>query len=66
MKFAYNFRQIKNERIMKRFLQALPAVMLATPVFAADAPKIDAADTGFMIIATALVLMMTLPALALW
>jgi ammonium transporter, Amt family len=33
---------------------------------AADAPKIDAADTGFMIICTALVLMMTLPGLALF
>ncbi|MBL8589563.1 MAG: ammonium transporter [Methylobacteriaceae bacterium] len=33
---------------------------------AADAPKIDAADTGFMIVATALVLMMTLPGLALF
>lgn len=30
------------------------------------APKIDAADTGFMIIATAFVLMMTLPGLALF
>jgi ammonium transporter, Amt family len=42
------------------------AGLIATPAFAADAPKIDAADTGFMIIATALVLMMTLPALALF
>ena len=35
------------------------------PAFAADA-KIDGADTAFMIMATALVLMMTLPGLALF
>jgi ammonium transporter, Amt family len=35
------------------------------PAFAADA-KIDSADTGFMIFATALVLMMTMPGLALF
>lgn len=39
---------------------------LASPAFAQDAPHIDAADTGFMIAATALVLMMTLPGLALF
>ena len=44
---------------------AAPA-LLSAPAFAAEAPKIDAADTGFMIVATALVLMMTLPGLALF
>ncbi|MFN3891916.1 MAG: ammonium transporter [Beijerinckiaceae bacterium] len=45
---------------------ALVACCVATPAaFAADA-KIEAADTGFMIVATALVLMMTLPGLALF
>jgi ammonium transporter, Amt family len=39
---------------------------VSSHAFAADAPKIDAADTGFMIICTALVLMMTLPGLALF
>ncbi len=38
----------------------------STPALAQDAPKIDGADTAFMIIATALVLMMTLPGLALF
>jgi ammonium transporter, Amt family len=42
------------------------AILESSQVFAADAPKIDAADTGFMIICTALVLMMTLPGLALF
>jgi Amt family ammonium transporter len=47
-------------------LSALSLALLATPACAAEAPKIDAADTGFMIVATALVLMMTLPGLALF
>lgn len=53
-----------------RILRYLPVCGMAfvtnNPAFAADAPKIDAADTGFMIAATALVLMMTLPGLALF
>ncbi len=45
---------------------ALGALGLSSlPAFAADA-KIDSADTGFMIFATALVLMMTMPGLALF
>ena len=40
--------------------------LVAMPACAAEAPRIDAADTGFMIAATALVLMMTLPGLALF
>ena len=39
--------------------------LVSLPAFAAES-KIDAADTGFMILATALVLMMTLPGLALF
>ena len=44
------------------------AALPATAAFAQDAPapKIDGADTAFMIVATALVLMMTLPGLALF
>ena len=49
-------------RIASRRRRAL----LATPALAQDAPKIDGADTAFMIVATALVLMMTLPGLALF
>ena len=45
---------------------ALALCLVAGPAAAADAPKIDAADTGFMIVATGFVLMMTLPALALF
>ena len=46
----------------------LAALLLATPAFAADdaATAINAADTAWMIVATALVLFMTLPGLALF
>ncbi|QGM44493.1 ammonium transporter [Methylocystis heyeri] len=45
---------------------ALCALLSAAPALAQETSKIDAADTGFMIVATALVLMMTLPGLALF
>ncbi|WP_016919272.1 ammonium transporter [Methylocystis parvus] len=45
---------------------ALACALLATPALAQDAPRIDGADTAFVIVATALVLMMTLPGLALF
>ena len=44
---------------------ALLATMIASPALA-QAPKIDAGDTAWMIAATALVLMMTIPGLALF
>jgi ammonium transporter, Amt family len=52
----------------RRTLRAAIAAGLAltaTPAFA-DAPKIDAADTAWMTVATGLVLMMTIPGLALF
>ena len=52
---------------LSSLLGAMVVVCLtATGAFAAEASPIDAADTGFMIVATALVLMMTLPGLALF
>jgi len=45
-------------------LLALP--LLALPALAADEPKLDAGNTAWMIVATALVLMMTLPGVALF
>jgi Amt family ammonium transporter len=47
------------------FVSSLAAFSISTPAFAEPA-KIDAADTGWMIVATALVLMMTIPGLALF
>ncbi len=47
-------------------LIALAASALATPALAAEASTISAADTAWMIVATALVLMMTIPGLALF
>jgi Amt family ammonium transporter len=39
---------------------------LSAPAFAADAPKIDTGNTAWMLTSTALVLMMTIPGLALF
>ncbi len=51
--------------LMPRFLAAIAAILLTSPASAQDV-KIDAADTAWMISATGLVLMMTLPGLALF
>jgi Amt family ammonium transporter len=55
---------------MRKFSTAFAALLcggfLSLPASAQEIPRIDAADTGFMIVATALVLMMTLPGLALF
>ncbi len=46
---------------------AVLSMLVATPALAqAQAPKIDSADTAWMIVASALVLMMTIPGLALF
>ncbi len=45
---------------------ALLPLMVAFPAFADDAPKIDSGDTAWMLTSTALVLMMTIPGLALF
>jgi ammonium transporter, Amt family len=44
----------------------LPLLLLATPAFAEDPPKVDSGDTAWMLASTALVLMMTIPGLALF
>ena len=55
-------------RLMRAASFAAPLVMLALPAFADDAPaaKIDTGDTAWMLTSTALVLMMTIPGLALF
>ncbi len=52
--------------MLKIIATTLGAALFVTPAVAQEGGKIDAADTGFMIVATALVLMMTLPGLALF
>jgi ammonium transporter, Amt family len=42
------------------------ALLLAPPAFADDAPKLDSGDTAWMLSSTALVLLMTVPGLALF
>ena len=45
----------------------MPALLLAMPAFAEDAPpKLDSGDTAWMLTSTALVLLMTIPGLALF
>jgi Amt family ammonium transporter len=52
---------------IQRIAATIAATVAATPAFAqANPPKIDGADTAWMIAATALVLMMTIPGLALF
>ncbi len=46
-------------------LPLLP-LLIAAPAWAADAPKIDSGDTAWMLTSTALVLLMTIPGLALF
>ncbi len=45
---------------------ALAALFIASPALAQDAPPIDTGDTAWMLTSTALVLMMTIPGLALF
>ncbi len=50
-----------------RAIFALALLVAAPPAFAqADAPKLDSGDTAWMLVATALVLMMTVPGLVLF
>ncbi|MBS0559356.1 MAG: ammonium transporter [Proteobacteria bacterium] len=55
-----------SRRAFKGLAFALPALLAAAPAFADDAPKIDSGDTAWMLTSTALVLMMTIPGLALF
>src|SRR5947207_4812460 len=58
---APSYRAAKNAALI-----TLAANTLATPALAAETSTINAADTAWMIVATALVLMMTIPGLALF
>jgi Amt family ammonium transporter len=54
--------------LLRRAVWALPFLLSAVPAFAEDAavPKIDSGDTAWMLTSTALVLMMTIPGVALF
>ena len=53
--------------LLRRSCWALPILLCALPAFADDAPpKIDSGDTAWMLTSTALVLLMTVPGLALF
>src|SRR6204780_2824729 len=52
---------------LRRALLALPFLLTALPAWADDAPpKLDSGDTAWMLASTALVLLMTVPGLALF
>ncbi len=53
-------------RSLARLGAALPLLLAAGPALAQDGPKIDTGDTAWMLASTALVLMMTVPGLALF
>ena len=53
--------------LLRRTCWALPLLLCAVPAFADDAPpKLDSGDTAWMLSSTALVLLMTIPGLALF
>jgi Amt family ammonium transporter len=51
---------------LRRVFLVLPLVLTALPALADDAARIDSGDTAWMLASTALVLMMTIPGLALF
>src|SRR5271165_845039 len=53
-------------RALRGMALMLPVLLAAAPAFADDAPKVDSGDTAWMLASTALVLMMTIPGLALF
>jgi len=52
--------------LLRRAGLALPVLLWALPAFAEDAPKLDSGDTAWMLTSTALVLLMTIPGVALF
>ena len=55
-----------SHRLLRRSMTAALLIGFAPPAWAAAATHVSGADTGFVLVATALVLMMTLPGLALF
>ena len=53
-------------RMLLAAMAGLAGVILAAPALADDGPKIDTGDTAWMLASTALVLLMTVPGLALF
>ena len=58
-------RQVSS-RALPRFAFIAPVLFASTTHAFADTPKIDPADTAWMLVATGIVLMMTIPGLALF
>jgi Amt family ammonium transporter len=64
--FAFAEEMVTNPPTPPAAEQAVPAPAAPTVEAAPTAPKIDSGDTAWMIVATALVMLMTLPGLALF
>jgi ammonium transporter, Amt family len=66
-RFPLLTESVRMNRIAWRAGMALlPALVAAGPAFAEEAPKLDSGDTAWMLTSTALVLLMTIPGLALF
>jgi Amt family ammonium transporter len=52
--------------LLRRACWALPVLLCSFPAFADDAPKVNSGDTAWMLMSTGLVLLMTVPGLALF
>jgi len=59
-------KKFKLGSLSRSVLGALPLLLLAGPVFADEAPKLDTGNTAWMLTSTALVLLMTIPGLSLF
>ena len=53
-------------RKFKLWISTLIITVMASPAFAGETPQLDTGDTAWMIVATALVLFMTIPGLSLF
>ncbi|KAA5608826.1 ammonium transporter, partial [Rhodovastum atsumiense] len=54
------------QRALPALLPVLGVLLTAAPAWAEETPKIDSGDTAWMLTSTALVLLMTIPGLALF
>jgi len=63
---AFFLSRLKDFRPTSFFLALISLFLVASPGFAADTAKIDSGDTAWMLTSTALVLLMTIPGLAVF
>ena len=59
-------KRFLSKRALAAFAAAAPVLLLAGAASAQDGPSIDTGDTAWMLVSTAIVLMMTIPGVALF